>query len=92
MCIDNIEEAKLGHSIVLLDSYLTLLSHINTCRVRMGDGYVDMMFPHWNDLEMEFYNSVMHLLKDVDPALANLFDRMVFYEFYMNRKGEDNED
>ena len=87
--LPRVNRPNLEHSAVLIESYLNLMAYINTYRIKKGEEYVEKMFPHWADLEAEFYNSVMHLLKDADPPLADMFDKMVYYEYYIDQKKKE---
>ena len=38
---------------------------------------MEQMLPDWNDLEGCYFLAIWHLLRDVDPALADIWDRVV---------------
>ena len=68
---------KLSYAQLFLESYLAIEKIVAECRILNGKEAVEQMFPDWNDLEGCYFLAIWHFLRDVDPALADIWDRVV---------------
>lgn len=70
------------YAYMLLEHFYALDAEMSNYIKVNGREQFDTLFPDWDELADNFIQSIWKLLKEVDPTLANIWDRTAYSRLY----------